>query len=249
MNRQEYIRILSRPDKLEKNDVEMIRVLVDKFPYFSSAQVLYALGLFREDDLDFPAQFRKAAAYISSRKKLKTLFDHFQPAVSAAPEPGLAEKEPLPEVQPVEKAEPVPAEIHIEPAEVTSDWPVMSDNVPEEILTIPREEIKEEEVAEISGVPEGPLLEPITPIRTKEEIIEKFIRDEPRISHPKAAFYNPSETAIRSSEDEGEIVSETLARLYGEQGNKAKAISIYEKLRLLYPEKNRYFADQIEKLR
>ena len=83
---------------------------------------------------------------------------------------------------------------------------------------------------------------------SKEAIIEKFIREEPRISPPRVSFFTPSESAIRSSTDDAEIVSETLARLYFEQGNITKAIQVYEKLCLLFPEKSSYFATQIEKL-
>jgi hypothetical protein len=85
-------------------------------------------------------------------------------------------------------------------------------------------------------------------ISTKASLIEKFIQDEPRISKPKTAFFNPTDSAIRSNFDDEEIVSETLAQLYAQQGNVQKAIHIYEKLSLINQEKSRYFAAQIEKL-
>jgi hypothetical protein len=52
---------------------------------------------------------------------------------------------------------------------------------------------------------------------------------------------------VKSNLDDTDIVSETLARLYLEQGNTTKARMVYAKLSLLFPEKSSYFAAQIEK--
>ena len=45
-------------------------------------------------------------------------------------------------------------------------------------------------------------------------------------------------------EDTG-YFTETLARIYIKQGRYSKALEIIKRLNLVYPKKNRYFADQI----
>ncbi len=82
----------------------------------------------------------------------------------------------------------------------------------------------------------------------KTALIDKFIEAEPKISKPKAEFFNPIESSKRSVQDNESIVSETLARIYAEQGDYEKAISAYKKLSLEKPEKSTYFAALIYEL-
>lgn len=81
------------------------------------------------------------------------------------------------------------------------------------------------------------------------DLIDEFIRTEPRITKPqKAEFFSPVNMARKSIEDKQDIVTETLARIYASQGNKEKAIQIYRKLSLQEPGKSSYFAALIEQL-
>ncbi|HBZ66635.1 MAG TPA: hypothetical protein DEO70_07340 [Bacteroidales bacterium] len=79
-------------------------------------------------------------------------------------------------------------------------------------------------------------------------LIDKFLEDEPKLSKPRAGFFNQNEFVNQSNIDHDEIVSETLARIYVAQGNLTKALKIFEKLSLNFPEKSSYFAGQIENL-
>lgn len=82
-----------------------------------------------------------------------------------------------------------------------------------------------------------------------DALIDKFIENEPAISRGKPAIHSSGDLARDSGQVNEEWVTETLARIYEKQGNKAKAIKIYEQLRLRFPEKNDYFAHLIENLK
>lgn len=82
-----------------------------------------------------------------------------------------------------------------------------------------------------------------------ESILDKFIRENPRISRPKIEFYNPVNMARQSIEEDEELVTETLAQLYYRQKAYKKAIRAYEKLSLIYPHRIAYFADLIQKIK
>jgi len=82
----------------------------------------------------------------------------------------------------------------------------------------------------------------------KKVLIDKFIETEPKIVPSKVEFYSPVTQAKRSIEEYDDVVSETLANIYRQQGNRLKARFCYEKLSLFYPEKRTYFAALIKEI-
>jgi len=93
---------------------------------------------------------------------------------------------------------------------------------------------------------ETPSVEP--PAASKIDLIERFIATAPRIVPVKAEFYSPVAQAKKSITEDDDLVSETLAKIYKDQGLMLKARSSYEKLGLLYPEKKAYFAALIQEI-
>ncbi len=87
--------------------------------------------------------------------------------------------------------------------------------------------------------------------RRKFEMIDRFIARNPKIvpGESESGDFNIKQSLKL---DKKELMTETLARVYLEQGKYKKAIQAYRILILKYPEKSSFFADQIkavEKLR
>ncbi|WP_417015709.1 hypothetical protein [Alistipes sp.] len=84
--------------------------------------------------------------------------------------------------------------------------------------------------------------------RSSEEIIDTFLQERDlRI----VAREDAPDVEVRLQpelDDEDEIVSEELARIYLAQGLRERAAAIYRKLSLLNPEKSVYFAELIRNM-
>jgi hypothetical protein len=176
-----------------------------------------------------------------------------QETVSEKTETPAASPEPVsidPELKKPSENEPDLAEVKPAPEEIEDAGPVMEKQentgaerrkTIEELKLIVAQRIRQIEQEKIAERESGPARP--TP---KEDIIERFIRENPSISRGKAGFFNPLTSAQQSVVDQENIVSETLAKIYRAQGHEEKAISVYKKLSLKYPEKSSYFAALIE---
>jgi hypothetical protein len=82
----------------------------------------------------------------------------------------------------------------------------------------------------------------------QEGIIENFMKTNPVIPPPRKEFYSPVNMAKLSIMENDDLCSETLAKIYLDQGNYARAKSMFERLSLKYPQKSVYFAARIKEI-
>ena len=245
--------------------MKVIEQFVADYPYFAIGQTLLAIAYQNTDDVRYDSQLKRTAALMPNRDKLR-LFTMIarhrfesEPEIPTLPDEFIPADNVFSSMEPVETQEKqndsiIREKVFIIPEidlsgsheELTAEMALLDEKRKslDELKAIIARRLKEIEEEKQRKEVEWP--EPKK--MSRKELIDKFILENPSISRPKAEFYNPISVAQNSIIDQENIVSETLAKIYEQQSYIEKAISIYEKLRLHYPEKSRYFAAQIERL-
>jgi len=278
MNRQQFIDLLSHPENLDESVVAQLGPLLEQYPYCQSAQLLYTKGLHDGSDIRYNDQLKLAAAYATDRKALYHLViqaglaEKIEEVEQEMEENQVAN---LPEVAPPAEstpAEPTPApQIDISPLETEILRQAVSASLTLEVSEDMVEEEGDDAILETAALktPASPPKnkhtlsnwmrvlndEPVSiesedhaPKPDKNVLIERFIKQEPSIAPAKTAFFSPTHMAKMSLVEDENFVTETLAKIYAQQGNHKKAILAYQKLSLKFPEKSSYFAALIKEL-
>jgi len=278
MNAENFSSFLQDPSRLYQIPYQELKSLVIQYPYCQPLRVLLLQKSQMEQHPDYERNLQMAATYLPDRRfllllireykaldageslfeleeerlELKALSEIFaerealeKAVAETAPQPRPKEEEEEeeffpawnwtppatepPPPPPVEAPDPPPAELQPAkprpaPAPKTrfSSW---------QARTLQERNLAFEQIAS-----------PPKPLKKREPQAEE--REEPEKKPVQA-----QDLARKSVEEKEDIVSETLAGILARQGHSQKAIQMYEKLSLIFPEKSSFFAQKIELLK
>jgi hypothetical protein len=245
MNIESFHHWLEEPGNLERDSLPLLEEFVSEYPYCQSARTLFLLILRKENDYRSNRQLGITAVYAPDRSRLRhlmnTLGDTRAVVTKEMPiqektqtDRGITRKIKDEEVKKIKDIE---RKIHDSLTEIEERRNKLRLLLEEKKAMLAREK-------ELESILEEDLPAPALP---KDELLEDFLKQQGKPE--KGTFFNPVEKARKSLEDEGQVTSETLARLLISQGKIQKAIKIYQQLLLNIPEKSGYFAAQIKDLK
>jgi hypothetical protein len=217
---------LKHPEQLNQETLFELRALIERYPYFQTARLLYLCNLYKLHHEDFGTELRKASLFITDRKVLFNMIEgsnyELKPQKKISAEKTRSQDRTLSLIDSF--LDKIPKEKKNIKADATNDYA--------SYLTQIQEEEKEE-----------------APPLKGQELIDQFINMSDKkplsISQTERVEYpQPIGPELGDSEDEN-YFTETLAKIYVKQHRYSKALEIIKKLNLKYPKKNAYFADQI----
>ncbi|WP_417799411.1 hypothetical protein [Tenacibaculum sp.] len=240
MNTNSYIQLLEKPELISQEHLSDIAAIIQEYPYFQSARALRLKILKNQESYKYNNELKTTAAHTSDRT---VLFDFitskaFKKAPKKEEKTSLKNKILSKRKQP--KASTVEEELAIgKPFSFTQNetfsfnqWLQLSSK--KAIVRTLDSEISEEQTKK-------------TPVKSEHEaIINRFIETAPKISRPSKA--NTLDIKISENQQNNQLATETLAKVYLEQKKYDSAIQAYKILSLKYPEKSSFFADQIKRI-
>ena len=236
--------LTQHPERLNRDTLYELRSLLALYPYYQTVRLLLLQNLYLLHDPTFDEELRRAAIYITDRRVLFQMIEaiHYRH----------------------------PSHQNSQSNESTQNSPNRTLSLINDFLdSIPQEgETDEEKKSRRKPTPadaavdyvaylletEGETLgDDAIPKMKGQSLIDDFINiDKGRFTLnedlPSQPFTEEVTENDENTPNEG-VFTETLARIYIKQGKYSQALEIIQRLSLVYPKKNAYFADQIRFLK
>ena len=239
MKADDLYRLMENPSLLTEETLSAHKQIVDEYPYFPVARMLYLKNLAALSDIRFGTELKKMAVYIPDRKKLFSLIEGERYDMQLPRPEDETEKSSdtfslidaflSNQVEDTDAG----ATLLFQPS-VSSDYIYWS-------LTKESESEEEKDAVKLQH----------------HELIDSFIKNEEgrgpgnglNLEIIEDRLDPPANVAELENEQykslDDSYFTETLAHIYIKQKRYEKALQIIKNLSLKYPEKNVYFADQI----
>ena len=240
--------LINHPELMNKETLYDLRSMVALYPYYQTARLLMLQNLYLLHDSSFDEELRRAAVFITDRKKLFDLVEaaHYR-LKQADSTPATANKE---------------TNAHDDNEKSKRTMSIIDhylDSMPENAPEQPKEPRRKPTPADAANDYVAYLIETENEDDKKQDqtqapqlkgqaLIDDFINDGGKITLKDTPEYVPqmeSDNKNAETPPDDSFFTETLAKIYIKQGRYSKALEIIKRLNLNYPKKNAYFADQI----
>jgi hypothetical protein len=240
MERNTFIEILERKNAIQELETTALKTIVDRFPYFQTARVLYLKGLKNQHSFKYNNELKITAAFTTDRT---ILFNYIAALDTIAREKNQAQ-EPIivnntsgserneetyssNEIGSVKESLNIDKPLSFGTTEGHSfnQWLQLSSR--KAIIRKNDYKTNQQKI-------------------TKKDLIDTFIQNNPKIAPlDKGKSFI---TAVPANKQDHSLMTQTLAKVYLAQKKYENAIQAYRILSLKYPEKSGFFADQIKRI-
>jgi len=254
VTKDQLLLFIEKPGLLKEQTIGDLKEIVEEFPYFQSAQLLYTYNLHSQANFRYNSYLKICTIFATDRTILYRLL-----------QPKTVREQTSKQLQKTGKSAQDSAslfELSEERQITTADFPefVPKEPVDPEIidfdlLSFDQQDAlfqldESDQTQENATVDQDETKAEIT--EEKVDLIEKFIKVNPTIqprNEIAIAQNDLFELNDESENENDELITETLSRIYLKQGHLQKAIDSFRRLSLKFPEKSAYFTEQIEEIK
>ena len=236
--------LTQHPERLNRDTLYELRSLLALYPYYQTVRLLLLQNLYLLHDPTFDEELRRAAIYITDRRVLFQMIEaiHYRhPSHQNSLSNESTQNSPNRTLSLINDfLDSIPQEGETDEEKKSRRKPTPADAAVDYVaylLETEGETLGDDAIPKMKG----------------QSLIDDFINiDKGRFTFnedlPSQPFTEEVTENDENTPNEG-VFTETLARIYIKQGKYSQALEIIQRLSLVYPKKNAYFADQIRFLK
>lgn len=237
----DILSLINDRSKLNRDTLIALQEIVEKYPFYQTARILYIANLFELHDKRFGEELRKASVLVQDRTPLFLLtegvhytvehIEHIAKSIET-------ENDDNRTISLIDTFLSQSKEHHDNQSDAPRSTPSLADLTTDYAAFLAQKDDDES----TTGIPQ----------LKGGELIDSFIKEtqgKQRIDIPDLDYETVNEYVLPDSNNEDEeILTESMVNIYIKQGRYAQALEILRKICLNNPKKSAYFANQMKLL-